>query len=227
VSIQTKTHTIISTDGASISAYTAKPAQGTPKACVIVVQEIFGVNAHIKAVVDSYADRGYLAVAPAFFDRIAPGIELTYTADDTAKGRTHVDTLGMDAPLRDIRACAVQLSSGAPVAVVGFGWGGSVALLAATRLGFAASSYYGGRSLPYLHERPQAPVLFHFGEQDPLISSNAVAKVQQAYPQAHLHIYPAGHGFNRAGHADYHETSALLARERTEQFIAAHAWAAI
>jgi carboxymethylenebutenolidase len=222
-----KTQQLISTDGTAICAYVARPADGTPKACVIIVQEIFGVNAHIRSVADSYAERGFMAVAPCFFDRIGPNIELAYTAEDTAKGRAHVDALGMDAPMRDIRACAMQLSNGAPVAVVGFCWGGSVAMLAATRLGFAASSYYGGRNVPFLHERPQAPVMFHFGEQDPLIPAANVAKVREAYPQAHVHSYPAGHGFNRQGHADYHEASALLARERTEQFIAAHAWAAL
>jgi carboxymethylenebutenolidase len=227
MSIQSKTHAVTSTDGVTISAYVAKPAAGTPKACVIIVQEIFGVNAHIRSVVDSYAQRGFMAVAPAFFDRIAPNIELDYTADDTDRGRAHVDTLGMDSPMRDIRACAMLLSSGAPVAVVGYCWGGSVAMLAATRLGFAASCYYGGRSVPYLHERAQAPVMFHFGQTDPLIPAANVTKVRDAYPQAHVHLYEAGHGFNRTGSTDYHEESALLARERTEQFIAAHAWAAI
>ncbi len=218
---------IQSSDGAKISAYITRPLAGVPKACVIIVQEIFGVNDHIRAVADSYAQRGYMAVAPAFFDRIVPNIELAYTTEAADQGRAHVDTLGMDGPIRDIRACAMQLSNGAPVAVVGFCWGGSVAMLAATRLGFAASCYYGGRSVPYLHERPQAPVMFHFGETDPLISLTSVARVKEAYSQAPVHMYAAGHGFNRAGHADYHEASALLARERTEQFIAAHAWAAL
>jgi carboxymethylenebutenolidase len=218
------TATITANDGKSIGVFVAAP-QGEfaakPKGCVIVVQEIFGVNAHIQWVcVEQYAKAGYLVLAPQFFDRIEPSIALAYTPEATAKGRSMVDTLGMDNPMRDIAAAKQQLAQGLPTAVVGYCWGGSVALLAATRLGLTAVSYYGGRSVPYLHEKLQASVLFHFGAHDPLITPEAVAKVQAAYPQAQCHVYDAGHGFNRVGHADHSPAASALALERSLAHIA-------
>ncbi len=199
-----------------------------PKGAVIVVQEIFGVNAHIRWVMqEQYAKAGYLALAPCFFDHIEPGVELAYTAEDTAKGRALVDKLGMDLPMRAIRLVQEQLALDAsgrklPCAVVGFCWGGSVAYLSATRLGLPAVSYYGGRTLPYLHERPQAPVMFHFGEKDPIIPAQAVSNIRAANFGAPLHVYEAGHGFNRVEHADYDAAASALALSRTHEFLDKH-----
>jgi carboxymethylenebutenolidase len=209
-------------DGKSVRAFVARPAQA-PKGCVVVVQEIFGVTEHIRWVLaEQYAAAGYVAVAPAFFDRLEPDAELAYTPEGTARGRALVDALGMDAPLRDIRAAAEQVGTGLPAAVVGFCWGGTVACLAATRLGLPAVGYYGARTLPYLHERLQAPLMCHFGERDALIPLDTVRRISAAFPAAPCHVYPAGHGFNRTGHADWHADSAALALSRTHAFLDQH-----
>lgn len=213
---------IQSIDGTSLRAFVARPA-GPPKGCVIVVQEIFGVNDHIRWVMtDQFAAAGYLAVAPAFFDRVAPDLELPYTAEGVARGRECVEAIGLDAALRDVRAAHQQVATGLPTGVVGYCWGGSVAYLCATRLGLPAVGYYGGRTAPYLHERLQAPALFHFGETDPLIPLATVKAISAAHPSAACHVYPAGHGFNRHGHPDWHADSAQTALARTLGFFGEH-----
>jgi len=209
-------------DGKQVRAFVARPA-GTPRGCVVVAQEIFGVNDHIRWVLaEQYAQAGWLAVAPAFFDRLEPDVELGYTPDGVARGRALVDALGMDAPLRDIRAAQQQVAGDLPTGVVGYCWGGSVAFLSATRLGLPAVGYYGGRTLPYLHERLQAPMMFHFGEQDPMITTDIVRTISAANPSAPCHVYPAGHGFNRFGHPDWHADSAARALARTLAFFDQH-----
>ena len=217
-----QTAAITGQDGQGLNAFIARPA-GEPKACVVIVQEIFGVNEHIRWVAaQQYAASGYLAIAPCFFDRIEPGIELDYTPQGTAKGRSLVDALGMDAPLRDIRAAQLQLAEGLPTGVVGYCWGGTIACLAATRLGLPAVGYYGGRTLPYLHERLQAPMMFHFGEHDPMIPMDSVRQISRVHTSAACHLYPAGHGFNRHGHTAWHEDSARTALARTHAFFKQH-----
>lgn len=210
-------------DGGSVRAFVARP-EGEPKGCVVVVQEIFGVNDHIRWVVaGQWARAGWLAIAPAFFDRLEPaGVELGYTPEDTATARGLVDRLGLDAPLRDIRAAQRQVAGDLPTGVVGFCWGGTVAALSATRLGLPAVGYYGGRTAPYLHERPQAPLMLHFGEHDPLIPMETVRRISVAFPDAACHVYPADHGFNRFGHKDWHGDSATTAFERSEAFFRQH-----
>ena len=214
----TETITLSAGDGASIPAFVARPA-GTPRGCIVVVQEIFGVNEHIRWVcTEQYARAGFLTVAPCFFDRFEAGVELGYNPDGVARGRALVDQLGMDAPMRDIRAAAQQVGGGLKTGVVGYCWGGSVAFLCATRLGLPAVGYYGGRTVPFVHERPQAAVMLHFGEQDAMIPPTAIATIRAAAPQAEVFTYPAGHGFNRFGHPDWHEASATLALQRSIAF---------
>lgn len=219
---------LTSTDGAQIHAWVARP-EGEfakhPKGAIIVVQEIFGVNAHIRWVVaEQYAKAGYLAIAPCFFDRLEANVELDYNPEGVAAGRALVDKLGMDAPMRDIRAAQLQLARDAegrnlPCGVVGYCWGGSVAYLAATRLGLPAVGFYGGRTVPHLHERTQAAVMFHFGGKDPMIGPDAVAKIKAANFGAPLYVYDdAGHGFNRSGHPDFHAPSSELALSRSLEF---------
>ncbi len=209
-------------DGMEVRAFVARP-EDDPKGCVVVAQEIFGVNDHIRWVIaEQYARAGYLAVAPAFFDRIEPDVELGYAPEGTARGRTLVDALGMDAPLRDIRAAALQVGQGLPTGVVGYCWGGTVAYLAATRLGLPAVGYYGGRTAPYLHERLQAPAMLHFGERDTLITMETVRRISATHPDLPCHVYPAGHGFNRFGHPDWHADSADTALARTLAFFRQH-----
>ena len=204
-------------DGGRIGAWLARPT-ATPRGALVIAQEIFGVNAHIRSVCEDFAARGYLALAPAFFDRLESGLELDYDEAGTTRGRACVAELGMDRPLRDVRAAADWLSAelGQPkVGVIGYCWGGAVAFLAATRLGLPAASYYGRLIVDYLHERPQAPLLCHFGERDPLIPAEWVTRIEAALPQVPVHRYPDGHGFNRLGHPDGDPACAELARRRS------------
>lgn len=201
-----------------ITAYLAKPA-GKPKGGVVVVQEIFGVTAHIRSVADRFAAYGYMAVAPAFFDHLESGVELSYDRAGYAKGKQLVTELGFDRALEDVASAAESIHSAGGIGVVGYCWGGTVALLSAIRLGLPAVSYYGARNLSFLHEVPQAPVMFHFGERDPNIPPDVVAKHRAAMPQMEVFTYPhADHAFNRDGSSAYHAPSAKLALERTLGF---------
>jgi carboxymethylenebutenolidase len=215
--------TLQALDGSAISAY-ARPATTPSRRGLIVVQEIFGVTAHIRAVVDDYAARGFHAIAPRFFDRLEAGVELATNERGMVRGRDLVSRLGMDAPLRDVRAAADHLLAHGctSVGIVGYCWGGAVAFLAATRLGLPAASYYGRLVNQYLHERPQAPLVFHYGERDDLIPAAAVDAVAARYPGVPLHRYPAGHAFNRLGDPHGDPACAALALERTLAFFEEH-----
>ncbi len=219
-------------DDKTIRCYVAKP-EGTPKGAILVVQEIFGITEHIKWVlVEQYAKAGYLAIAPAFFDRItgfgegAAANVANYDEAGTAQGRNWVDAIAMDNPSRDLRAAQRQIAGELPTGVVGYCWGGSVAFLAATRLGLPSVSYYGGRTVPFLHEKPQAPLMMHFGEMDPLIPVTTVGATRKALaltaPHTEIFSYPAGHGFNRFESKDYHPESADLALSRSLAFFEAN-----
>lgn len=208
-------------DGVEFSAFRAIP-EGPVHAGLVVVQEIFGVNAHIREVCTTYAQLGYAVIAPALFDRVQPGVELDYTEADFATGRELAGKVGFDAALRDVRAAADALKVHGKVGVVGYCWGGTVAFLAATRLGLPAVSYYGARTVPFLHERPQAPLMFHFGERDASIPPEHIEAIRSALPQAKIHVYPTGHAFNRQGHRDCHVTSAELALTRSLDFLERH-----
>lgn len=205
----------------TIGAYRADP-KGRPKGCIIVIQEIFGVNPHIRSVVDKFAAAGFIAVAPALFDHIESGVELNYDVAGVEKGRALAEQLGFDQAVADVASAKKMIDSSGKVGVVGFCWGGSVAFLCATRLGLSAVSYYGGRTVPFLIERPKAPLMLHFGDRDPLISSDDIAKHRAALPDATIHIYAAGHGFNCDARMDYHAESANLAWQRTLEFFERH-----
>jgi carboxymethylenebutenolidase len=209
---------LASTDEQSFSAWHER-ALGVRRGGLVLVQEIFGVNPHIRAVAGRWAAAGYEVLAPAVFDRVERGVELGYDGDGVARGRELVAALGFDNALRDVAACARQLGAAGPVAVLGFCWGGTVALLATSRLGLPAVSYYGGRSMPFLHEHPQAPLLLHFGERDPIIPPDHVAKIRAAFPAAEAHVYPVGHGFNCDQRADFDAEASALAFERSLAFL--------
>ena len=224
----------LDTPAGRIAAWLAEPA-GAARGGLVVVQEIFGANAHIRAVAEGYAADGYVVLAPAFFDPVEPGVELGYDQAGTARGRELVAQLGLDAALQIVAAAAAWLQArlagrGEPTAVgtVGYCWGGTVALLSALRLGLPSVSYYGARNLPFLEDpqlvaRPRAPVMFHFGQDDPLIPDAAVQAHRQALPGMEVFTYPAGHAFNREVDADaYHAPSAALARQRSLAFFAGH-----
>ena len=215
---------LTASDGFRLKAYRAEPS-GTPKGAIIVIQEIFGVNGHIQRVADGYAQDGYVAIAPALFDRIRPGIELGYQPDDMQKGVAFKGQSTTEAALRDIEAARDAVAEVGPVGVVGYCWGGFLAWLAATRLsGIAAAvSYYGGGIASVADETPRCPVLMHFGERDKHILPEHVEAVRKAHPTgAEIHVYPADHGFNCDERASYDAASARLALERTRAFFAAH-----
>ena len=211
----------LQTPTGSISAWRAQPAIPA-KGAVVVVQEIFGVNSHIRNVVDKFAAHGYAAIAPAVFDHQQRHVELGYDAEGVAYGRQLVEKLGLDRAVADVAAAAADVGATHDVAVVGYCWGGTVAYLACSRLGLPAVSYYGGRTLPYLHERPRAPLLLHFGEDDPIIPPADVAAHREALPEAEIHLWPAGHGFNCDQRADYNATVAVQALQRTLGFLSLH-----
>jgi len=194
----------------------------------VVVQEIFGVNSHIRGAADSYAADGYRAVAPALFDRAERGVELDYDPADRDKAIALRKAIPIDAMLRDVAATAVALASAGKVGIVGYCLGGSLAWLTATRLpGFAAAvGYYGGMIAAHINEAPRCPVMLHFGEEDCGIPMSDVAKIRAATDPARVQVFTysgAGHAFNRDDSpAAWNEAAAKLARERTLAFLGEH-----
>ncbi|WP_133478658.1 dienelactone hydrolase family protein [Cognatilysobacter segetis] len=188
---------------------------------LVVIQEIFGVNAHIRDVCDRFAREGFDVVAPALFDPVERGVELDYDKAGVARGRDLVTALGFERAVELVDAAASWLRSHhhAKVGAVGFCWGGSLALLANTRLGLPSVSYYGARSVGFLDEPLRAPMVFHFGEHDASIPPADIEKHRQAYPQAEVHLYDAGHGFNCDRRADYDSDAAATAWTRTVGFL--------
>lgn len=210
-----KTVRLRAADGHAFDAYRAEPSAALLGG-VVVIQEIFGVNSHVRAVADGFARHGYAVIAPALFDRIERDVELGYGEDATKKGRALRAALGFDAPMLDIAAAIAALQPAGKVAAVGYCWGGSLAWLTACRLDPAcAVCYYGAQITDFLGEKPRAPVIMHFGEKDALISAEAVAAIRAAHPAVPIFTYPAGHGFNCDMRGDFEPASAALALERT------------
>lgn len=211
-------------DGQELGAYVAWP-NGEPVAGLVVIQEIFGVNAHIRRVADSYARDGFLAIAPALFDRIEKGVELAYEGSDAARARSFIPRLDMETAMLDVEA-ALQYaakSTESKVGAIGYCWGGTLAWLAASRLPVqAAVGYYGGRIASYLNEQPRCPVMLHFGTQDAHISKADVDKIQAAHPEIDIFRYDAGHGFNCDARSSYNPEAAKVARERSLAFLIQH-----
>jgi carboxymethylenebutenolidase len=210
-------------DGFALSAYRADPT-GKPRGALVVAQEIFGVNSHIRSVCDGFAADGYVAIAPALFDRYERGVDIGYTPDDIAKGRELKGRAEIDAALRDVAAARDVAADAGKVGVIGYCWGGFVAWMTASRLpGFAcAVPYYGGGILDAAGERPQCPVMAHFGERDSMIPVEGVRKLAAAHPEAQVFIYAADHGFNCDQRGSFDAAAAKLARERTLQFLQRH-----
>jgi carboxymethylenebutenolidase len=209
-------------DGHRLQAYESVPA-GAARGGVVVVQEIFGVNDHIRRVADGYAADGYRVIAPALFDRVRPGIELGYTDADIAEGRKIRGQLSFEQALADVEAARKALGDG-NIGIVGYCWGGTVTWLAAARIvGFAAAaSYYGGGIGQFAAEHPRCPTQCHFGEKDHAIPLTEVAAVRDANPAVEVYTYPAGHGFNCDQRASFDAAAAKLARERTLAFFRKH-----
>ncbi len=215
-------------DGFTLSAYVAQP-EGKPRGAIVVVQEIFGVNSHIRQVADRFAAEGYLAVAPATFDRVKPGVELGYTQADMTAGfalKTAVDALPGAGVLQDIQAAIDHAAavSGAKVGIIGFCWGGLLTWKAACLLKglSAAVPYYGGgmTSEDEIARQPQCPVMAHFGDQDHWIPMEGIEAFKKVHPEVQVHVYAAHHGFNCDQRGAYDEAASRLARERSLAFLA-------
>ncbi len=210
-------------DGHKFAAYVAEP-KGKARGALVVVQEIFGVNTHMKAVTDAFAEDGYLAICPAFFDRKERGIELGYQQADIDRGRGIAMSLDWKNTIADVSAAIAHVKGAGKVGIVGYCWGGTVAWAAACDAsGLACSApFYGGGISNMADKQPKVPVMFHWGETDHAIPMEAVRKVEAAHPNQTSYVYPAGHGFNCDHRGSWHADSAKLARSRTVEFFRKH-----
>lgn len=212
---------LTASDGHELDAYKALP-QGMPKGGIIIIQEAFGLNDHIKGVADSYAAQGYAVVAPALFDRIEPDLYFSY--EDVGAAVKALRSVKNSLSLKDVGAALDHLRTYGKVATVGYCWGGRLSYLAASHLPVvAAVSYYGGGIVENLHHIPIIPVLYHFGELDDHIPQSDVMLIKEAYPEATIHIYEnAYHGFNCDARISYHGEHAAMAFKRSLDFLDAH-----
>ena len=211
-------------DGHALSAYEARPVNA-PRGGVVLLQEIFGVTAHIRRVCDDYAAQGYHVVAPALFDRIRSRTELGYSQKDAATGRDLRGRITWDQVFADVDAATRQLRGSGRLAALGYCWGGTIAWRCAAHIdGIAAAvCYYGTQIAPYTTEKPRCPVLMHFGESDPIATlehAGALRAAQGALVE--IEVYPASHGFNCDETANFHQPSAVRALRRSLEFLAAH-----
>jgi len=212
--------TIMARDGHEFQAWLAA-APGRPRGALLVIQEIFGVNSHIRKLTDQFAAGGYTAIAPSLFDRVRRGIELGYTAADMQEGSGYVKQLDPEATRRDLAAALAVVKHSGRAGAVGYCWGGSLAYLAAGQLPLACAVVYYGRVMSYLDQKPRCPVMYHYGTEDKSIPLADVERIRAAYPQAPLYTYEgAGHGFNCEQRASYDPQAAALARTRTLEFFA-------
>lgn len=219
-----RTLTLAASDGHKLSAYRADP-KSNPKGGLVVIQEIFGVNQHIRELCDGFAKDGYAALAPALFDRAERGVELGYTGRDIEKGRDLRAKVSWEDVLKDVAAAVKAVADAGKVGVVGYCWGGSVAWRAATQLSGVACAvgYYGGQIAPFKDEKPKAPVMLHFGATDSSIPLTDVDAIKTAQPKMPVYLYAgAGHGFSCDHRPSYDVESAKLARTRTMEFFSRH-----
>jgi carboxymethylenebutenolidase len=214
---------LVAGDGVRLSAWRADPTDAA-RGAIVVAQEIFGVNGHIRSVCDGFAADGFVAIAPALFDRYALGVDLGYTPDDIAKGRELKAKATIHSALADVAAARDAVAGAGKVAVIGYCWGGYVAWMAASRLpGFAcAVPYYGGGMLEAAAEGPRCPVMAHFGERDAMIPVAGVRRLADAHPETQVFVYAADHGFNCDQRASFDAAAAKQARERTLGFLRRH-----
>ena len=213
--------TLTAADGFDSSAYVSEPS-GRPKGAVVVLQEIFGVNSHIRAVADGYAGTGYLAIAPATFDRIERDVQLGYTSDDIARGsrlKAAVEALPAPGVLQDIQSAVEYVARAGKVGIVGYCWGGLLVWRSAekvTGLSAAVAYYGGGMTVGSEPSRtPAVPTMAHFGDQDAHISVESVKAFEKAHPEVEVHLYAANHGFNCDQRGSYNAGAAATALERS------------
>ncbi len=211
-------------DGFALGAYVSRP-QGAPKGAVVVIQEIFGVNPHIREVTDGYAADGYYAIAPQIFDRLAPGIELGYTDADMGQGiELAFQKLDHQRALADVQCAINEAGKHGRVGVVGYCFGGLLTWLSACHLDgvAAASSYYGGGVPGQAALTARCPVIAHFGALDAHIPLEDVEQFRAAQPDVTVYVYDADHGFNCDHRGSYDAEAAATAKSRTLEFFATH-----
>jgi carboxymethylenebutenolidase len=214
---------LTASDGQKLAAYRADPA-GKPRGGIVVIQEIFGVNSHIKQVADGFAADGYVAIAPAMFDRVQKNVDLGYTPDDIAKGREIRGKITNDMAVKDAEAAVKAASSAGKVGIVGYCWGGLVAWLAAAKVPglSAAVPYYGGGILDNADLKAKVPLMGHFGDKDQHIPVEGVKKLAEKHKEHQIFIYAADHGFNCDHRGSYNAPAAKQARSRTLEFFRKH-----
>ena len=209
-------------DGHTLSAYLAKP-EGTMRGGVVVVQEIFGITGHIERVADQFAAQGYLAIAPALFDRQERGVNLPYDESGVTHGFALARAASTAGLMADLNAAVAAVSHAGAVGMVGYCWGGRVVYMAGSRTNITAGvAYYGGGIVDVLDPVPRCPMQFHFGEKDTHIPPADVQKIRAAFPQGEYHLYAAGHGFNCTDRGSYDATAAYQALQRTLEFFRKH-----
>jgi carboxymethylenebutenolidase len=210
-------------DGHTFTAYRAQP-QGKPRGAIIVVQEIFGVNHHIRSVADRFTADGYVAIAPAMFDRFERNVDLGYTPEAIAHGRKIKVQVTQEMAMADLAVTVEAVSHAGNVGIVGYCWGGFIAWLASAFLDgiTCAVPYYGGGILEHQDIQPRVPVLGHFGDRDAIIPAIGVKQLQAKHPSHTLYLYAADHGFNCDERGSYDRAAADLARERTLAFFRQH-----
>lgn len=213
--------TIMARDGHEFQAWLAAPA-GRPRGALVVLQEIFGVNAHIRAIADGFAAEGYTVIAPSLFDRIRRGIQLGYGPAEQQEGAGYRSQLTAEKTLKDIAAAIAVVKNSGRTGTVGYCWGGTLAYLAACQLPVACAVVYYGKVTAHLEQKPRCPVMYHYGSEDASIPPADVEKVQAlVQPPSVLFTYAgAGHGFNCDQRASYNPEAAAQARERTLGFLA-------
>lgn len=215
-----QTTTLTASDGFKFGAYRADPAS-KPKGAIVVIQEIFGVNSHIRNICDRLAKEGYIALAPAIFDRIEPNFQSGYSPDEVAVARKFVANPDWPAMLRDTQAAIDAVKDVGPVGIIGFCLGGSIAYAAATKLkGLAAAvGYYGGAIVRFADDKPSVPTQLHFGEKDSGIPLTDVEAIKAKRPDVQIFVYPnAQHGFGCDERASYDRVSSDLAWQRSLGF---------
>ena len=215
---------LTASDNFQLGGYRADP-KGAPKGAVVVIQEIFGVNHHIRSVCDRFAAEGYIAISPSIFDRLEPGFTSGYSPDEVATARKFVANPDWAAMLRDTQAAIDAVKDTGPVGIIGFCLGGSVAYAAATKLSglSAAIGYYGGAIVRFADDKPKVPTQLHFGEKDAGIPLSDVETIKAKRPEVEIHVYPgAQHGFHCDERASYDKASADIAWPRSLAFLARH-----
>ena len=208
---------LTSADGFEFDAYYCE-ATGETRGGVIVVQEIFGVNDHIRDVTERFAAVGYTAIAPALYDRWHLSFNGGYNGDDMAVGRDLKAQANaeLEKVMMDVEAARDKLAALGKVGITGFCWGGFVAWMAACRLDVQASAaYYGGGIIDFNDEEPKCQTIAHFGAQDQSIPMDDVEAIKGAHPKAEIFIYEADHGFHCDQRQQFDPRAANVASMRT------------